>query len=30
VVRGEETSPLPPLLLLGDGPDSPAAFGRVE
>jgi hypothetical protein len=30
MVRGEETSPLPPLLLLGDGPDSPAAFGRVE
>jgi hypothetical protein len=30
IVRGEETSPLPPLLLLGDGPDSPAAFGRVE
>ena len=30
MVKGEETSPLPPLLLLGDGPDSPAAFGRVE
>jgi hypothetical protein len=25
-----ETSPLPPLLLLGDCPNSPAAFGRVE
>ena len=28
--RWEETSPLPPLLLLGVGPDSPHTFGRVE
>jgi hypothetical protein len=28
--KGEKTSPQPPLLLLGSGADSPAAFGRVE
>jgi hypothetical protein len=27
---GEDASPLPPLLLLGDGPDLPGTFGRVE